>query len=215
MKLQAAGGDAANLLVHWTGHKPAESQAAPPVAMAAWQQWFADSYPDLPEPNLPVDTAGNKWTFARLMDFLGSDAGRAGSAERGAAVFEKAQCIKCHRYGNRGEGIGPDLTNVSSRFQRKEVLESVLFPSLVISDQFAAKTVVTLDGRTFSGLVGPAGDDVVVLQSNGEKVAVAKSNIDEVVPSKKSAMPEGLFGTLSLEEIADLFAYIGKPPAVP
>ena len=129
------------------------------------------------------------------------------------AIFEKSQCIKCHRYGNRGEGIGPDLSTVSNRFQRKEILESVIFPSQVISDQFAAKTVVTHDGKTYTGLVGPTADGVVVLQANTEKVNVAKADIDEIVPSKKSAMPEGLFNTLTLAEIADLFAYMAKAPA--
>src|SRR4029079_13112522 len=134
-----------------------------------------------------------------------------GGIDRGAAVFEKALCVKCHRYGTRGEGIGPDLTNVSSRFQRKEILESVLFPSQVISDQFAAKTVLTTDGKTYSGLVGPSGDGIVVLQATAERVTIANSDIDMIVPSKKSAMPEGLFATLTLDEIADLFAYLGKP----
>jgi putative heme-binding domain-containing protein len=132
---------------------------------------------------------------------------------RGAAVFEKAQCIKCHRYGQRGEGIGPDLSNVASRFQRKEIVESVVFPSQVISDQFAAKTVVTRDGKTFTGIVGPTSDGVVVLEPSAEKVNVAKDNIDEIIPSKKSAMPDGLFNNLTLAEIADLFAYLAKPPA--
>jgi putative heme-binding domain-containing protein len=200
-------------LARWTGATPAEPRTPWAEALAAWQKWFVEKYPDQPEPALPVEAAGNKWTFAQLRDLLASEAGMHGSADRGTAVFEKAQCIKCHRYGNRGEGIGPDLSNVSSRFQRKEILESVIFPSQVISDQFAAKTVVTTDGKTLTGLVGPTADGVVVLQANGEKAPVAKADIEEIVPSKLSAMPEGLFNTLSLEEIADLFAYLSTPPA--
>lgn len=203
--------EAALLLQHWTGQKPAEPNS--PDALAAWQKWFVERYPDQPEPVLPVEAADNRWSFASLVEFLSSDDGSQGDVERGAVVFEKAQCVKCHRYGTRGEGIGPDLSNVSSRFQRKEIVESVIFPSQVISDQFAAKTVVTTDGRTFTGLVGPTSEGVVVLQPNAEKVNVAKADIDMIVPSKKSAMPEGLFNTLSPQEIADLFAYLGKPPA--
>jgi putative heme-binding domain-containing protein len=83
----------------------------------------------------------------------------------------------------------------------------------VISDQFAAKSVVTADGKTYTGLVGETSDGVVVLQANTEKVNVPKDNIDQIVPSKLSAMPDGLFNTLSLEEIADLFAYMSNAPA--
>ena len=64
----------------------------------------------------------------------------------------------------------------------------------------------------FTGIVGEAGvGAVVVLQSNGEKITVPRNEIDQIFPSQKSAMPEGLFNTLTLEEIADLFAYIAAP----
>jgi len=52
---------------------------------------------------------------------------------------------------------------------------------------------------------------VTVLQSNGEKVMIDEVDISESAPSKKSAMPEGLLNSLTLDEIADLFAYLNKP----
>ncbi len=212
LKLGDNGGrDAALLLQHWTGQKPADARGPWPGVLAAWQKWFVAKYPDQPEPVLPVEAAGTKWTFAELANFLASGEGAAGNAQRGAVVFEKAQCIKCHRYGTRGEGIGPDLSNVAKRFQRKEILESVIFPSQVISDQFAAKTVVTSDGKSYTGLVGETADGVVVLQANAEKANVAKADIESIVPSKTSAMPDGLFNQLTLAEIADLFAYMSQP----
>jgi putative heme-binding domain-containing protein len=130
-----------------------------------------------------------------LAGFLTSSEALSGDAVNGAKVFQKAQCAKC-----------------SQRFQRKEILESILFPSQVISDQYASKTVVTEDGKTYTGLVAPAGEEAVtILQSNGEKLTIANADISETAPSKVSAMPEGLLGALSLDEIADLFAYLNKP----
>ena len=86
-------------------------------------------------------------------------------------MFEKANCVKCHRFGERGDTVGPDLTTVARRFQRKEILESILYPSQVISDQYATQTIVTTDGRTVTGMVSPVGDgSLIVLQANGEKV---------------------------------------------
>ena len=213
LKLGDQGGrDASQLLLRWTGAKVAEPREPWQSALASWQKWYAETYPNQPEAVLPKEPEGQQ-VYASVLDLLASPSAAAGDVRRGAAVFEKAQCIKCHRYGTRGEGIGPDLTNVSKRFQKKEILESVVFPSLVISDQFAAKTVLTADGQVFTGLVGETGDGVVVLQANGEKVNVAKDEIDQIVPSKKSAMPEGLFNTLTEAEIADLFAYLAAPPA--
>lgn len=214
LKLGDQGGrEAARLLAHWTGERVADPRGPWQASLAAWQKWFVETYPDQPEPVPAVEPSANRYTFAQLTEFLAGDESAAGSLDRGSVVFEKAQCAKCHRYGTRGEGIGPDLSNVSSRFQRKEIVESVIFPSQVISDQFGAKTVLTNDGRSYTGIVGPTGDGVVVLQANAEKVNVAKTDIEEIVPSRKSAMPEGLFNELTLAEIADLFAYLGKPPA--
>lgn len=215
LKLKQNGGsDAVSLLEKWTGQKLTKEGAKWDVALAAWQGWFVEQFPDQPPASLPADSATNKWTFDDLHKFLDSDDGATGSPERGSLIFVKAQCIKCHRYGSRGEGVGPDLTNVSRRFQRKEILESVLYPSQVISDQYSSKTVVTNDGLTFAGIVGAAGQgSIVVLQSNGEKKILAEADIAEIVPNAKSAMPEGLFNELTLEEVADLLAYMNQPPS--
>src|SRR5262249_49022226 len=154
-------------------------------ARAAWQAWFVKTYPDLPEPKLPEEREENHWTYQELLSFLTGPQASQGVAARGAAIFEKAQCVKCHRYGSKGDTVGPDLTNVSKRFQKKEILEAILFPSQVISDQYASKSVVTNDGKTYSGMVAPSGDgSLVVLQSNGEKVIIPEAEVHEAVRNK-------------------------------
>ena len=207
-------GEASALLQHWTGTQAASDGASPEETMKAWQDWFAEKYPDRPRAELPKQDENSKWKFDELLEHLTSDLGSQGSIESGAIVFKKAQCSKCHRFGNQGESLGPDLTTISKRFMKKEVLQSTLFPSHVISSQYAAKTVLTTSGRTFTGIVGAgAGGAKIVLQLNGEKVTVQADEIDEIVPNPKSAMPEGLLNELTLEEISDLFAYLGVIPS--
>ncbi|MGD9721035.1 MAG: c-type cytochrome [Pirellulales bacterium] len=202
------------LLEKWTGEKQGGDDLPWQQSIAAWQQWFVAKYPDLPEPKLPAESEQNHWTYSELLSFLTGPQATGGVAARGAALFEKAQCIKCHRYGERGDTVGPDLTNVSKRFQKKEILESILFPSQVIPDQFATQTIVTKDGKTYSGMVAPGADgSLTVLQASGEKVVLKQDDIEESARTKISAMPEGLVNTLTLEEIADLFAYLCAPPA--
>jgi putative heme-binding domain-containing protein len=106
------------------------------------------------------------------------------------------------------------LTTISSRFTRKELVESIIHPSHVISSQYAAKTVLTTDGRQLTGLVvpGPAGETIVV-QPSGEKVSLTARQIEAVKPSKLSPMPDGLLDPLTIEEIADLFAFLQSPSA--
>lgn len=214
LKLGDEGGQAAvKVLEKWAGQKLGQPSDPNLTMLAAWQKWFVESYPNEPEPTLPVESSENKWTYDELTTFLASPEASAGKSEIGEKIFAKAQCINCHRYGERGESIGPDLSTISQRFQRKEILESILFPSQIISDQYASKIVNAKDGRMISGLVSQQADgSLVVLMSNGQKATLQSDEVDEILPSKKSAMPDGLLNNLTLEEIAHLFAYLNQPP---
>ncbi len=210
---QHGGHRAIALLEKWTGQTPAEADEPVEAALARWQQWFAERYPNAPKAELPVDSKANQWSYKELLQYLSKGEGTKGSAARGRFVFTNARCIKCHQYGNHGETIGPNLSAVSRRFQKKEILQSILFPSHVISDQYTSKTVLTTDGQTHSGLLtqGPGGG-WIVLTTAGEKVSIPADELDETAPSSFSAMPEGLLNDLTLKQIADLFAYLNRPP---
>jgi len=213
LKLGDKAQPALDLLAHWSDDPPQTDAEETAGQLSTWQSWFAKKYPDLPPAELPVDSDQAKWTYRELLSHLESSAARQADPQRGHAAFVKAQCAKCHRFGDEGETIGPDLTNVARRFQKKEILESIVFPSQVISDQYAGKTVVTVDGTAYSGIVAPSGPDaIVVLQPTGEKATLRRDEIEQIVPSRTSAMPEGLLNTLTLAEIADLFAYLQQTP---
>lgn len=196
------------LLEFWTGEELAKDKPDE-TKLVAWQQWFTKTYPDQPEPVLPSVPEDAKYTFEQLLTYLTSDDAQQASAARGSAVFTKAQCAKCHRHGNQGESMGPDLTTVSRRFTKKELLESLVYPSHVISSQYQSKVVQTHDGRTVTGMVaaGAAGE-VIILQPSGQKVILTDKEIAGTKPSKTSAMPAGLLDQLSLEEVADLMAFL-------
>jgi putative heme-binding domain-containing protein len=204
------------LLRHWGGDKRfgAEEGDWKPE-LASWSKWFAQAFPK--GPPLPdvagVKPAESKYGFEDLLAFLTRGGGRSGDARRGRAVFEKAQCIKCHKYGRDGEGVGPDLTTLSKRFQRVDVLESIVYPSKVISDQYRSTTLTTKKGQTVTGLAAVQGDAVTVLQSDGTKVTLKKGDVEQQFASLVSVMPERLLDPLSKQEIADLFAFLESEPA--
>ncbi|HEX5106632.1 MAG TPA: c-type cytochrome, partial [Pirellulaceae bacterium] len=205
-----AAAPALDLLYFWTGEELATDQSED-KQLAAWQEWFAGKFPNEPEAKLPVAAPTAKYSFDELLAHLSSDEAK-GQASRGAAIFTRAQCIKCHRFEGQGESFGPDLTAVANRFTRKELLESIVYPSHMISSQYASKTIRTTDGRTIAGLVIPgAAGETVVVQPNGEKAVLAQGEIEEIKPSKTSSMPAGLLDPLTLEEIADLFTYLQGP----
>jgi putative heme-binding domain-containing protein len=132
--------------------------------------------------------------------------------DRGRKMFAAANCFACHRFDNQGGAIGPDLTVLSGRFAPREVLESIVDPSKVVSDQYQAVTIFTIDGKVVTGrIVNLAGDSLRINTNMLDPNAltnVDRKQIEEMVPSKTSMMPQGLLNTLSEGEVLDLMAYL-------
>jgi putative heme-binding domain-containing protein len=214
-KEQPARWKMVQLLRHW-GVKSfgADEGDAKPELMAL-ARWFGQAFPK--EPPLPGSLTGkpveSKWKYDELLAFLEKDPeGKKGDVARGRMVFEKAQCLKCHKFGKEGEGIGPDLSTVAKRFKRDYILESIIDPSKVISDQYRSSTLITKKGVSITGLAAPQGDTVTVLQSDGTKVTIQKGEIEQQIASLISVMPEKLLDPLNKQEIADLFAFLESEP---
>jgi putative heme-binding domain-containing protein len=131
---------------------------------------------------------------------------------RGKAMFAAANCFACHRYDNQGGALGPDLTNVAGRFSPRDLLESIIDPSKVISDQYAAVTVVTDDGKVVTGRIVNLNGDTMKINTNmlnpDEQATIDRRKIEEMFPAKTSMMPAGLLNTLDEPEILDLLAYV-------
>jgi putative heme-binding domain-containing protein len=206
---------AVELLRHWSNDKQfgAEPGQWQPE-LQAWSRWYVQSFPK--EPALPdVEEAKptpSKYKYDDLLDYLTNGAGKKGDVKQGRLVFEKALCMKCHRYGKEGEGLGPDLTTLSKRFKRADVLESIYYPSKVISDQYRSTTIVTLKGLRITGLAAVQGDTITMLQSDGTKVTLRKRDVEQQYASLVSVMPEKLLDALSKQEIADLVAFLESDP---
>ena len=105
----------------------------------------------------------------------------------------------------------PDLTAVSSRFSRRDILESILEPSKVISEQYQNLTITTLAGKTVTGRLVDETPGKIVLQPDplsGERILVSARDIASRSVSKLSPMPANLADVLSADEILDLIAYL-------
>ncbi|MGH7126954.1 MAG: PVC-type heme-binding CxxCH protein, partial [Planctomycetaceae bacterium] len=212
LKLGENTGDSALAVLRQLTGSPAKSEDFD-AAVQHYQQWYAEQFPNAPPAELPtVDTDLAGYTYQELFNFLERNPnGREGDAARGKLVFEKAKCSKCHRFGQEGETVGPDLTSVRRRFQRKEIIDSLIYPSQVISDQYRMVTVVTTDGLQHNGMPLPSTQNdgkMRLLLSDATKLEIPQDEIDVTAPSKVSVMPVGVLKDLTLEEIADLFAFL-------
>jgi putative heme-binding domain-containing protein len=155
-----------------------------------------------------------KWTANDALAATQSLDGKP-DLERGLAMFTAASCSKCHRVGRVGTLVGPDLTAASSRFGRRDLLESIVEPSKVIAENYRSLEVVTADGKSYVGRVAPGGDFrsqklrlAIDAQRPFEFIEIDKRTIEQEQVSAVSWMPEGLLDTLSADEIRDLVAFI-------
>lgn len=202
------------LLEYWTGEQPKpRDDAQDDSPMAAWQSWFEQQYPNSPAAVLPSETAQPRWSLAFIDQFLNGEQGKTGSVETGAEVYVKARCSACHKMNSQGGGYGPDLTSINRRFTRTEALESILFPSHVISDQYATKKVLTKSGEVYTGIVVKTAKGIAVRVNENKEFVLADEEIEELIPSKMSVMPSGLLDDLSPSEIRDLMVYLGYVPS--
>jgi len=151
-----------------------------------------------------------EWTTADLQPYL-EQIGSGRDFSRGKQVFNDAQCIACHRYGDQGGAIGPDLTAVSIRFKRQDILEASTEPSKVLSEQYMNTVIETDDGRVISGRIMEETDERLVLKPQPlekDTITIEKSEIESRKLSKVSPMPAGLLNNFSKDEILDLMAYL-------
>lgn len=151
-----------------------------------------------------------KWTMAELEPAV-SRISQGRNFEVGKSAFHDAQCILCHRFGSEGGSVGPELSAVAKKYSPREILESILEPSKVVSEQFQNFTIVKKGNEAEVGRIVDETDAKVVLQPNPltpDRIEIAKSDILERRPSAVSPMPEGLLNSFTQDEILDLLAYL-------
>jgi putative heme-binding domain-containing protein len=133
------------------------------------------------------------------------------SFKKGKLAYEAAQCYKCHRFRNEGGDTGPDITGVGNRFDARYILESIILPSKVISDQYASTVIETKAGKVITGRITDENSKRLLIRTDPfakEMVTVLKADIDIRKLSPLSEMPQGLVNVLTKEEILDLVAYL-------
>ena len=172
--------------------------------------WYKPSKP--PENKLAKKAPPAKiFSFDEVAKFLNDDpAAKSGSVEKGKVHYESRQCARCHKHGAVGQGgLGPDLSAVASRFKRRDLLEAIMLPSKIISDQYRTTRVKTKDGEVHDGLLAINNDlKVELILASGERETIKKSDVQTLGQSDISLMPTGLMDGLTLQEIADLFAFL-------
>ncbi len=146
-------------------------------------------------------------TFAEIADI-------GGKAAAGEAWFfdqARSQCAKCHRVGERGGQIGPDLLHIGKKLSPSQLFESLVDPSRTIEPKYQGHTLLLTDGRVITGLLDEETEKQLKLtNAQGEKIIVDVAEIESRKLDTKSIMPTGLGGDLTAQQAADLIAYLSS-----
>ncbi len=162
---------------------------------------------ELPKPKGP----GRAWTVDEAVALVGKGLERR-NYENGKRSYLAAQCAACHRFDGEGGDVGPDLTGVAGRFNVRDLLEAIVEPNKVISDQYQATLLRTKDGTVVAGRVVGEIDGKLQVVTDMLKpdlvTEVPKAAVTESKPSSVSPMPEKLIHPLGPDEVLDLLAYL-------
>ena len=225
-------------VLHATAMVPADQQAtltftAPstpgeyPYVCTFPQHWYrmygvmvvVDDLDDwLKNPVEPANPIGSNRSFVQawkvndLKDELDSGI-RGRSPEIGKRLFAEASCAGCHKMQGEGGAIGPELTDVFARWKgdRVGILREVLEPSHKVDAKYVMQRILTVDGRTVTGVLLSEDDDKVTLLSNPEAkepTVILQDDIEAMVPSSVSMMPKALMDQYTKDEVFEVLAYL-------
>ncbi|CAN5450065.1 hypothetical protein BH23BAC1_BH23BAC1_06900 [soil metagenome] len=132
--------------------------------------------------------------------------------EQGKNMFVATRCLSCHTMRGEGNNIGPDLTQLGTRFSAKDMLEHVIDPNKEVSDQYASVVFSMRGGKSIVGKLANENENTYFVSQNPFAPDVVreipKSEVTETRFSNVSIMMPGLINALNEEELKDLMAYL-------
>jgi putative heme-binding domain-containing protein len=136
----------------------------------------------------------------------------SGDANRGRNIFFKssaAQCNQCHAVHGFGSTLGPELTNIGKKYERKALLETILLPSKAVAPEFVPYLLETSGGQVYAGFLVEQSESQVVLRDvKNNLIRVPRNEVEALVEQQKSLMPELVLNEVTAQDAADLLAFL-------
>jgi putative heme-binding domain-containing protein len=132
--------------------------------------------------------------------------------EQGKMMYQAANCSSCHLMRGEGGSTGPDLTQLGTRFSVKDMLEAIIEPNKVVSDQYAATVFAMKDGSSVLGRLVNEDENSYTISQNPFAPEVVreipKADVLDTKYSYISIMYPRLIDGMNEEEVKDLVAYL-------
>jgi putative heme-binding domain-containing protein len=165
-------------------------------------------YPNVPD----VTLLTRDKTIPTVADYVHFALQNKGDSTRGRRLFfneSGVACIRCHTVAGEGHAVGPDMTTIGAQFPRDALIEHLVNPSQSVREGYQQVLIETSDDENFAGLIkSESAESLTILTANSKLETIPKTKITSRHSSQLSLMPDGLHLGLSLEEFADLIAYL-------
>jgi putative membrane-bound dehydrogenase-like protein len=134
---------------------------------------------------------------------------QSGDAVRGKEIYQK-HCALCHRHGDLGAQIGPNLTGMAVH-PKAELLVNILDPNRSVEGNFRTYNIQTSDGNIVTGMMaGETRTAIEIVNVQGKREVVLREDIERITGSQKSLMPEGFESQMTREEMRDLLEFLSS-----
>ena len=142
-----------------------------------------------------------------VLETLLPAAHQKGDPMAGQEIFKK-NCAKCHMIRGEGEKIAPDLTGMAVH-PKEELLGHIIDPSRSVEGNFRLYTVVTTAGRIVSGMMAAESRTAIeLIDTEAKRHAIPRADIEELLSSTKSVMPDGFEKQMTKDEFANLLEFL-------
>jgi putative heme-binding domain-containing protein len=134
----------------------------------------------------------------------------AGDASRGRALMESNSCFDCHRIGDRGSRLGPNLSDIGGRRTPDRLRQALVAPDEEVTPENRFVRLVTMQGATITGrLLNQDAFSVQLLTPKEELKTYMRAALREYAIVDKGLMPS-VEGKLTDQQIADIVAYLAS-----
>jgi putative heme-binding domain-containing protein len=131
-----------------------------------------------------------------------------GDGVRGKVLVESNACFDCHRIGDRGSRVGPDLSDIGSRRTPDRLRQALVAPDEEVVPENRYVRLVTRNGDAVTGrLLNQDAISVQMINQKEELKTYLRATLREYTIVDKGLMPS-VEGKLTSQQVADIVTYL-------
>jgi putative heme-binding domain-containing protein len=132
-----------------------------------------------------------------------------GNIANGNALVTSSGCLNCHRIGQTGSRLGPNLSDIGDRRTTERLQRSLVAPDEEVLPENRSVSVALKDGTKITGrLLNHDATSIQLLDGKEQLRSFQLGEISGYTILTKGLMPS-FEGKLSAQDLADIVAYLG------